>query len=224
MNPDFQMFIELKKKEYQWKLDDLLVLPVQRTTRYHLLLKDLVKETSDTHPDKDSLQRGWDHMKELAEIVNEQKRKADESMGLFVAFEQTKNCPVTLVNAKRRMIASYDVEDQKTHKLFHLFLCSDLLMITSVTETSYFKKRSEDQKKFKFIRWIDLVEVVYEDLGDNVIAFSVDSKKSDSLTNPPVSELGNQSYLLQFDGLDARKSKTQFLIALENEINKCIKQ
>jgi hypothetical protein len=221
-NTEFQQFIEEKRKEHQWKLDDLLVLPVQRTTRYHLLLKDLVKETPDTHPDKFDLQQGWTCMRGLAESVNDQKRRADESMGLFVAFEQTKNCPVTLVNAKRRMIAEYDIIDQKTHKIYHLFLCSDLLMITSVIENSYFKKRGDDNKKYKFIRWIDLTELLFEDLGENVIALIVDITMATHKSLTTASADGaNQSMEFKFDGPDAKKNKTQFLISLEAEAKRC---
>lgn len=57
--PEFLVFVEEKKREFKWKVDDLLVLPVQRTTRYHLLLKDLFKETDEDHVDRASLQLGY---------------------------------------------------------------------------------------------------------------------------------------------------------------------
>lgn len=82
-NPEFNLFLDKKFKSVKRELSEFLVLPVQRTTRYHLLLKDLVKQTEDTHPDFLDLVTSWEAMTKLAERINTAKRNADESMGLF---------------------------------------------------------------------------------------------------------------------------------------------
>ena len=42
----------LKKK---MGLENLLIMPVQRLPRYNLLLRDLLKQTKDDHPDYEGL-------------------------------------------------------------------------------------------------------------------------------------------------------------------------
>ncbi|KAG9343613.1 hypothetical protein JZ751_013783 [Albula glossodonta] len=54
-------------------LRDLLVVPMQRVLKYHLLLQELVKHTHDA-TDKSNLRMALDAMKDLAQYVNEVKR------------------------------------------------------------------------------------------------------------------------------------------------------
>ncbi|KAJ3079301.1 Protein T2 [Quaeritorhiza haematococci] len=165
-NPEYQAFL---KKAAEWKetkkeLKEFFILPVQRTTRYHLLLKELLKYTSEDHPDYEDLKKAWEAMNELADEVNEKKRREEESTGLFEAFEKTKDCPATLINAKRRMILSSDAIDVRAGKPCHLFLCSDLLMVCGIVTRGLFNTKKED-RPFKFVKWLDLLDITVEDLS-----------------------------------------------------------
>uniref|UniRef100_A0A8U8BDX4 Uncharacterized protein n=1 Tax=Geospiza parvula TaxID=87175 RepID=A0A8U8BDX4_GEOPR len=57
----------------KFTLRDLLVVPMQRVLKYHLLLQELVKHTTDAM-EKANLKLALDAMKDLAQYVNEVKR------------------------------------------------------------------------------------------------------------------------------------------------------
>ncbi|KAM9769697.1 proto-oncogene vav [Menidia menidia] len=57
----------------RFSLRDLLMVPMQRVLKYHLLLQELVKHTTDAM-DKDNLRTALDAMRDLAQCVNEVKR------------------------------------------------------------------------------------------------------------------------------------------------------
>uniref|UniRef100_A0A3B3CL61 DH domain-containing protein n=1 Tax=Oryzias melastigma TaxID=30732 RepID=A0A3B3CL61_ORYME len=57
----------------RFSLRDLLMVPMQRVLKYHLLLQELVKHTTDAS-DKENLRKALDAMKDLAQCVNEVKR------------------------------------------------------------------------------------------------------------------------------------------------------
>lgn len=153
-------------------LKELLITPIQRTTRYHLFLKELEEKTEESHPDKEHLKVAWTAMTNLAKVVNDKKRNEEERTGLFDAFEQTKNCPATLINSKRRMILSSDVIETKSSKSFHLFLCSDLLMITSNIKSSgmfgIISGGRSDDKLFKFVKNLELRGLHIEEQQDSM--------------------------------------------------------
>ncbi|CAL8294566.1 unnamed protein product [Lota lota] len=63
-----------KRANYgKFTLRDLLVVPMQRVLKYHLLLQELVKHTQNA-TDKSNLRIALDAMKDLAQYVNEVKR------------------------------------------------------------------------------------------------------------------------------------------------------
>uniref|UniRef100_A0AAQ5ZJ71 Osteoclast-stimulating factor 1 n=1 Tax=Amphiprion ocellaris TaxID=80972 RepID=A0AAQ5ZJ71_AMPOC len=57
----------------RFSLRDLLMVPMQRVLKYHLLLQELVKHTTDP-TEKDNLRTALDAMRDLAQSVNEVKR------------------------------------------------------------------------------------------------------------------------------------------------------
>uniref|UniRef100_A0A3P9M4H4 Osteoclast-stimulating factor 1 n=1 Tax=Oryzias latipes TaxID=8090 RepID=A0A3P9M4H4_ORYLA len=57
----------------RFSLRDLLMVPIQRVLKYHLLLQELIKHTNEPS-EKENLREGLDAMKDLAQCVNEVKR------------------------------------------------------------------------------------------------------------------------------------------------------
>ncbi|XP_029901427.1 proto-oncogene vav [Myripristis murdjan] len=57
----------------RFSLRDLLMVPMQRVLKYHLLLQELVKHTTDP-TEKENLRTALDAMRDLAQCVNEVKR------------------------------------------------------------------------------------------------------------------------------------------------------
>jgi hypothetical protein len=58
-----------------WDLDALLVKPVQRITRYELLLKELIKYTPNDHPDYAALKTTGSDMTALVKNIDDLKRR-----------------------------------------------------------------------------------------------------------------------------------------------------
>ena len=64
-----------------WDLPSILIKPMQRILKYPLLPGDLVKYTEDDHPDKKHLISASKLMGEIANQINEVKRRKD--LGTF---------------------------------------------------------------------------------------------------------------------------------------------
>ncbi|XP_045145293.1 guanine nucleotide exchange factor VAV2 [Echinops telfairi] len=73
---DFRQKVEectLKVQEGKFKLQDLLVVPMQRVLKYHLLLKELLAHSTD-RPERQQLKEALEAMQDLAMFINEVKR------------------------------------------------------------------------------------------------------------------------------------------------------
>ncbi|KAK5943675.1 hypothetical protein PMZ80_004683 [Knufia obscura] len=83
-----------------WNLDALLVKPVQRITKYPLLLKELIDATVEDHPDLPTIRRVLNnvtdinmrindlkkHAEALDQVLNRKRGQSDVRMGLTKAF------------------------------------------------------------------------------------------------------------------------------------------
>ncbi|KAL2086401.1 hypothetical protein ACEWY4_017460 [Coilia grayii] len=69
----------------RFSLRDLLMVPMQRVLKYHLLLQELMKHTVSP-ADKENLRNALDAMKDLAQCVNEVKRD-NEIMKQITSFQ-----------------------------------------------------------------------------------------------------------------------------------------
>ncbi|CAM1314469.1 VAV2 (predicted) [Pycnogonum litorale] len=65
---------QMEANDGKFKLRDLLSVPMQRVLKYHLLLKELLKHTPNTHDDYAGLERALDAMLDLSMYINEVKR------------------------------------------------------------------------------------------------------------------------------------------------------
>ncbi|XP_048669330.1 guanine nucleotide exchange factor VAV2 isoform X2 [Marmota marmota marmota] len=73
---DFRQKVEectLKVQDGKFKLQDLLVVPMQRVLKYHLLLKELLSHSAD-RPERQQLKEALEAMQDLAMYINEVKR------------------------------------------------------------------------------------------------------------------------------------------------------
>uniref|UniRef100_A0A672PZA1 Vav guanine nucleotide exchange factor 1 n=1 Tax=Sinocyclocheilus grahami TaxID=75366 RepID=A0A672PZA1_SINGR len=76
MHEDVKMKLEecsMRANSGRFSLRDLLMVPMQRVLKYHLLLQELVKHTVDQQ-EKENLRTALDAMRDLAQCVNEVKR------------------------------------------------------------------------------------------------------------------------------------------------------
>lgn len=63
-----------RANDSKFRLRDLLSVPMQRILKYHLLLKELVKCTDKSHPERVELDEALDEMQDVSMFVNEVKR------------------------------------------------------------------------------------------------------------------------------------------------------
>lgn len=78
-NPKYGKILENAKKDsgQRFPLKDLLNVPMQRVLKYPLLIKELIKSTPESHPDKKRLIQTQQDVKELAEHINQTKKDYD---------------------------------------------------------------------------------------------------------------------------------------------------
>ncbi|XP_022235087.1 guanine nucleotide exchange factor VAV2-like [Limulus polyphemus] len=65
---------QMDANEGKFKLRDLLSVPMQRVLKYHLLLKELLRNTPKTHEDYVGLEKALDCMLDISQYINEVKR------------------------------------------------------------------------------------------------------------------------------------------------------
>ncbi|XP_008275390.1 guanine nucleotide exchange factor VAV3-like isoform X3 [Stegastes partitus] len=102
----------------RFTLRDLLVVPMQRVLKYHLLLQELVKHTHDA-ADKSNLKIALDAMKDLAQYVNEVKRDNETIREIDQYQRSIENLNQRLITFGRpkgdgevRMVSSVDKRKQ----------------------------------------------------------------------------------------------------------------
>ncbi|XP_072273846.1 proto-oncogene vav [Pyxicephalus adspersus] len=69
----------------RFSLRDLLMVPMQRVLKYHLLLQELVKHTAEP-TEKENLKQALDAMRDLAQCINEVKRD-NETLKQLTTFQ-----------------------------------------------------------------------------------------------------------------------------------------
>ncbi|XP_032904936.1 guanine nucleotide exchange factor VAV2 isoform X2 [Amblyraja radiata] len=93
----------LKVQEGKFKLQDLLVVPMQRILKYHLLLKELLSHSND-RPEKQQLKEALEAMQDLAMYINEVKRD-NETLKKISEFQcSIENLQTSLANYGRPKI------------------------------------------------------------------------------------------------------------------------
>src|SRR3990167_2750123 len=58
-------------------IESYLIMPVQRLPRIEMLLKDLLRHTTEDHPDFKPLSSAYEGILSIANFVNEKKREAE---------------------------------------------------------------------------------------------------------------------------------------------------
>eukprot|EP00761_Pharyngomonas_kirbyi_P007123 gb/GECH01007132.1/.p1 GENE.gb/GECH01007132.1/~~gb/GECH01007132.1/.p1 ORF type:complete len:1106 (+),score=354.86 gb/GECH01007132.1/:1-3318(+) len=85
-------------------LQGLLITPIQRIPRYKLLLNDLLKRTPEEHRDYDSLTKALSSIKEIAQFVNESKRKNENTQIMMDLQQKLKDKLPNLIQPARKFV------------------------------------------------------------------------------------------------------------------------
>ena len=133
-------------------LGSLLITPVQRIPRYDLLLKELIKCTPDTHVDFEDLVGAELQIKEVAELINERKREAEQmAMVKAIASKFDVACNVKMgfeIVQPHRVFLREDkmnrlLPSSKKPIVCRVFLFSDMLLLATLKSR---KQRDKDKK------------------------------------------------------------------------------
>ncbi|XP_038600591.1 guanine nucleotide exchange factor VAV3 isoform X1 [Tachyglossus aculeatus] len=135
----------------KFTLRDLLVVPMQRVLKYHLLLQELVKHTTDP-VEKANLKLALDAMKDLAQYVNEVKRDNETLRGIkqFQLSIENLNQPVLKYGRPQgdgeiRMTTL----DKPTKQDRHIFLFDLAVIVCKRKGDNYEMKEIIDLQQYK---------------------------------------------------------------------------
>ncbi|KAJ2841875.1 hypothetical protein J3B02_005751, partial [Coemansia erecta] len=120
----------LQKRTNRQSLKDLLMLPIQRITRYTLLLKNILKHTPAMHSDHIDLCRAVKNVTHFASIVNECRRKQEEMYRLIEVFRTIERCPPLPRSDSRTYISEFVVRELISRQPTRLLLFTDLVIVT----------------------------------------------------------------------------------------------
>ncbi|TPX63645.1 hypothetical protein CcCBS67573_g08616 [Chytriomyces confervae] len=237
--PKFKDFLIQCTKSRETKFTDLkelLLRPMQRMTRYPLLLRELEKRTPDNHPDKPLIKQAIETVSSIALAVNQKMEGIQHAHQLFQAFQQTLNCPPNLITEKRRCLLNIDAVDSRSVR-YRLFLCSDLIMVVvyegkrTMGVGSLLGNRpggsggSADStaKQFRFLRWIDLLDIVDYDFYKIRIDPERNPRSLSTLTGTNGVFPLTVEYKIDSVQPGAAQKRGEFIRTLQNEISHAAK-
>jgi len=136
-----------KFKEYQkskmeacngLNLASLIITPIQRVPRYELLLRDMIKNMEEEHPDYSELNKAYELVKAVNLDINQDM--ADfESQNQVVDIEQQFRKRVNLIAPSRKFVkmGKMHKRGRKEDQLYTWILFNDLLIYASGKEGAY---------------------------------------------------------------------------------------
>uniref|UniRef100_H3C3D0 Intersectin 2a n=1 Tax=Tetraodon nigroviridis TaxID=99883 RepID=H3C3D0_TETNG len=141
-HPDFKDFLKKIATNYRCKgmpLSSFLLKPMQRITRYPLLIKNILEHTPDGHADRGPLREALERAEELCSQVNEGVREKENSDRLewiqthvqcegpieHLVFNSLTNCL-----GPRKLLHSGRLYKTKSSRELWAFLFSDFLLLT----------------------------------------------------------------------------------------------
>uniref|UniRef100_A0A3Q2PIN8 Vav guanine nucleotide exchange factor 2 n=1 Tax=Fundulus heteroclitus TaxID=8078 RepID=A0A3Q2PIN8_FUNHE len=135
----------MKVQEGKFKLQDLLVVPMQRVLKYHLLLKELLSHSTD-RPERQQLKEALEAMQDLAMYINEVKRD-NETLKKISEFQSSiENLVSVLFNfsiGKRWMMSHL-----KSLKMY-IFLFDKVVIVCKRKGYSYELKEIIELQSYK---------------------------------------------------------------------------
>lgn len=157
-NSKFEAFLNQCKDNPENKknltLESYLIQPVQRTMRYELLLRELLKHTWPDHPDYDGLTKAIEKVHQMAELLNLRKREGENNRELVNIDNNLIGKPkdLEMLLPTRRFISKHIVKTKSGPTT--VIICSDIVLVC----------RGED--KLKFVDYAPIGECDFLPLED----------------------------------------------------------
>jgi len=140
-NPALEELLDRIKQEEQSEklnLESFLIKPLQRVTKYPLLLKSLMENTSSDHPDHKNLTTCYEECHKVVSIINEQKRQSESIQKLLEiqqSFAASEVEQLKLVESSRRFIKEGTfkkiIKGDSTIKNCTLLLFNDIILVAT---------------------------------------------------------------------------------------------
>uniref|UniRef100_A0A3B3X3D4 Intersectin 1 (SH3 domain protein) n=1 Tax=Poecilia mexicana TaxID=48701 RepID=A0A3B3X3D4_9TELE len=135
-------------------LSSFLLKPMQRVTRYPLIIKNILENTPESHPDHNHLKAALEKAEELCSQVNEgvrEKENSDrlewiqahvqcEGLSEQLVFNSVTNCL-----GPRKFLHSGKLFKAKSSKELYGFLFNDFLLLTQVSSDKVFSSKTHLQ-------------------------------------------------------------------------------
>jgi dynamin-binding protein len=120
-DPNFLKWQNLAKEQskdltFAWDLNSMLVKPLQRLTKYPLLLKELLAVTPDEHPDRADIVKASDEILSITQKINDEQKRTE----VFEKAMQGRRKPTGDSSAQaksRNPIALHKLLVRRTEKL-----------------------------------------------------------------------------------------------------------
>lgn len=193
IKPRFHAFLKIAQSKPECgrqTLVELLIRPVQRLPSTLLLLDDILKETPKTHKDHELLTKAIGSLKEVMTHINEDKRKIENQLAMFVLINDIENCPATLLSSHRSFLKKLDVYEMSNELLkkgaqLTLFLFTDCLeickprlkLLNAAKSPNAASKQRTPQKCYKHISLFSLNNVTkvcdIQQKGDDTDLFGI---------------------------------------------------
>ncbi|XP_073217674.1 intersectin-1 isoform X2 [Lepidochelys kempii] len=142
--PEFKEFVKRLAMDLRCKgmpLSSFLLKPMQRVTRYPLIIKNIIENTPENHPDHSHLKHALEKAEELCSQVNEgvrEKENSDrlewiqahvqrEGLSEQLVFNSVTNCL-----GPRKFLHSGKLYKAKSNKELYGFLFNDFLLLTQI--------------------------------------------------------------------------------------------
>ncbi|XP_060054650.1 intersectin-1 isoform X3 [Erinaceus europaeus] len=144
--PDFKDFVKRLAMDPRCKgmpLSSFILKPMQRVTRYPLIIKNILENTPENHPDHSHLRHALEKAEELCSQVNEgvrEKENSDrlewiqahvqcEGLSEQLVFNSVTNCL-----GPRKFLHSGKLYKAKSNKELYGFLFNDFLLLTQIAK------------------------------------------------------------------------------------------
>lgn len=145
-------------------LMSFLIKPVQRLCKYPLLLRELLKNTPATHPDREPLLAALSLTQSLVDEVNSSKREAENVRSMMAVTSQLSGADnLKLLMPGRRFLmeaSMVKISVHNKHQTRQFFLFNDLMIYAAKTAIG---KHKYSFKGFYYMNQIDLVDVADTD-------------------------------------------------------------
>ncbi|KAI8081898.1 uncharacterized protein B0P05DRAFT_538523 [Gilbertella persicaria] len=249
VNQNYRRFLVKVKDHADFKrkrLQDILVEPVQRISRYSMMLRDILQLTPEDHHDYQGLKAACEKAREIATMADDDPTKT-ATMFLNL-YQSIKDSPCSLINQKRSFIAHLDAIEihrvtNKPTRAVTIFLFTDKILVASrssidakgidiqqileysnpMSPTSLFSGNNKDNRadkhQLRFKGWADIESIeMFEGVPERPGSFIL------SATNIPEIHRDEMSNLTSFEKYFYKGPRLYSVIPQKDEMSSRLKR